>query len=463
MTDVLVFLPGVLGSELWLGNDKIWPGSLVEAITGFSEERFKTLLTPDLVAKDIVRTAAGVVGVYSQWIKALEAISRKGVRIFREVPETGETKTLFAFAYDWRKDLIQATELFADYLDNVVIVTVPNGDIHLVCHSLGGLIARYYLESKNFEHRAAYGRIKLLATFGTPHNGAPIAFAGAAGLHKTNFLSLDQSKRLANDSRYPALFQIFPDNSHRFIWSAKMSDRYSTFDTDDSSISAAYTLEAKNMSKWAAFRAGLSGNRPNSVRYFYVIGSRQETLVRFLWDGNSLTKVELDEAGDGTVPLAGAMQSGTQSDFVARSHVDLIDSRPSRETLARLFGADTLFAVDGTTISLSIRDRVVTTEDDIHVQIIFDPGVSVFKGALTWQRAKLPADGSEPGQGDFRDFPSGGVQRIEVIGTHTSYLNVLASPMLFRGIYRPVLTGDAAPPSPPILGPAFFVQSPGAG
>ena len=80
-TDILVFVPGTLGSELWDDDDKVWPGSVWEAVKGFSDERFEQLRTPDLVPRDIVRTAAGgLIGVYSKWIEAFESIARDGKR-----------------------------------------------------------------------------------------------------------------------------------------------------------------------------------------------------------------------------------------------------------------------------------------------------------------------------------------------------------------------------------------------
>jgi len=73
-----------------------------------------------------------------------------------------------------------------------------------------------------------------LVTLGAPHNGAPIALAGIAGLHKTNFLSIRPSQRLANDDRCPSpsLYQLAPASTQHFIWDGKRSSAHATYAAD---------------------------------------------------------------------------------------------------------------------------------------------------------------------------------------------------------------------------------------
>ena len=456
-TQILVFVPGLLGSELWDGEDKIWPGSLLEAITGFDQTKFLRLMSPNLQARDIVRSAGGgLIGIYRDWIKAFEAIVRGGRNLFLENPPAGEPKTLYPFPYDWRVDLTVTVRAFASFLEDIVRTT-SDADLVLVGHSLGGLLIRYYLESGTFNANPAFQKISLFTTFGTPHNGAPIAFAGVTGLHKTDFLSIAQSTALANDPRYPSLYQLFPSANQAFIWDANMPNAYKPYPPDDAGLVAKFKLNKSNLVAWQTLRSGLSGNKPAHIRYFYIVGSRQNTLARLLWDGASLQPVELDDAGDGTVSLPGAMDLTVQMEFVGNSHVDLIDTKPARQTLARLFGADTLFSAAELSRSetLSVRDRVVGTNDTIHVQIGFDPPVSRFKGTLSWQRANISQTGQTQSPSDFS--PYGQPQRIELMGPSIDHLNLEVQPISHRGIYRPVLTNDVDP-TLERLGPAFAVQ-----
>lgn len=456
-TEILVFIPGILGSELWDGADRVWPGSTWEAIKGFSDARFQQLLKPGLTPGDIVRSAAGgLIGIYDNWIAAFEAISRGGQPLFRENPGAGKTKTLYAFPYDWRVDLTVTATHLADFLDSIV-ATMADADVKLVCHSMGGVLARYYLESGTFEARTAFKHISLLATLGTPHNGATVAYAGATGLDKTTFLSIDQTRELANDPRYLSLYQLFPDKSHSFIWSRDPKSSSKDYAADDPALVKKFSLTSAGLTAWATMRAGLTGNRPKTVRYFYIVGSRQETLVRLLWDGSTLVPVELEDAGDGTVPLQGAMDTATQSEFVGKSHASLIETRPARQTLASLFGAETLFAAAELTahVTLAVRDLAVTTDDEIHVQIEFVPQTDRFKGALTFERALVPEAGEPVAPLTFADIGLPPVP-VELIGTAFTYVTVKAGPLEFVGIYRPVLTQESS--SVKTIGPAFAVQ-----
>jgi triacylglycerol esterase/lipase EstA (alpha/beta hydrolase family) len=60
----------------------------------------------------------------------------------------------------------------AKHLDSAVKHRGADVEISLVAHSMGGLVARYHLESGHFKGRPGFGRVRRLLTLGTPHNGA---------------------------------------------------------------------------------------------------------------------------------------------------------------------------------------------------------------------------------------------------------------------------------------------------
>lgn len=458
-TDIMVFVPGTLGSELWLGNEKVWPGSLLEAVTGFSEARFSKLLRPDLVPRDIVRAAGGdLIGIYRSWIDAFQGIVRDGAVLFREAPEAGKPKTLYPFAYDWRANMEDTASKLATFLDTAA-ASAPNVELHLVGHSMGGLLARYYLESGKFENHAAMSKVATLITFGTPHNGAPIALAGIGGLHKTSFMSLDQSRRLANDDRYPSLYQLIPAPTHQCVWDADRAKAHASYPADAAEIVAAAGLSTNGLAAWKSFRAGLSGSKPARVRYFYLVGSRQTTMTRLEYDNGVLQPLEIEDGGDGTVPLLASVDPSVQTAFVGKSHTTLIDTKPARVTLAGIFGADILLsaAALGPQITLTVRDPSVSVVDSIHLLIEFDPPVSELRGTLSWQRASAPAPGQPEGEAPFHDLADGNKVRIELSAPSVDYINCTTKPIDVPGIYRPVLRLDAQP-TVPIVGPAFAVQ-----
>lgn len=454
-TSVLVFVPGTIGSELFDAQGRVWPGSLLEALTKFDDQKFQRLLAPNLTPGDIIRSAAGgFVPIYRPWIEAFEAIQRGGVQLFREHPSAGLPKTLRPFPYDWRLDLQTTADALAAFLDDI-LTTIADADIQLVCHSQGGMLGRLYLESGKFDKRPAFSRVSLFATFGTPHNGAPIAFAAAAGLHKAEFLTTKQTQTLVNDSGCPSLYQLFPATDHSFIWDSRKPSAIASIPADDATLVANLGLSQANLGKWRDFRKGLTGRRPPHVRYFYVVGSRQQTLVRFVWDGKkSLEKQELDDAGDGTVSLLAAMDLATQSEFVGKSHVTLIETRQARETFASVFGGVTLFAA-GEEFSLSVRKPVVTVDEPIHVQIECLRAPDRLKSTLRFQRADIQDPAAPPESPTFIDVSFTPVIPIDVTSVGLEFLNLKTPPIQTRGIYRAVLIPDGGLP---VSGPEFVVQ-----
>jgi hypothetical protein len=453
-TDVLVFVPGTTGSELFDGKERAWPGSLLDWTTGFSDIKFERLMKPTLMPGDIIRSVAGgIVSIYAPWIRAFEAIRRGPQQLFRENPPTGAPPTLRPFPYDWRLDLEVTTPRLATFLDDI-LSTIPDADIKLVCHSQGGMLGRFYLESGKFDSRPAFSRVSLFATFGTPHNGAPIAYAAAVGLHKADFLSLTQTRQLASDNQYPSLYQLFPDPSHSFIWRSATAAALENVPPNDPGLVSNFGLSQSNLARWQSFRKGLTGKRPPGVRYFYVIGSRQETLTRLSWDSSGvLTKEELEDAGDGTVSLLAAMEIATQSEFVGKSHVSLIETLPARQALAALFGAETLFAADGD-ITLAVRKVVVTTNEAIHVQIEFRGAPSRVTGDLRIQRADIPDPEAPPASPVFRDVNFVKPITIDITSAGIEFLNLKCPPITTRGVYRPVFNTDGRD----AVGPRFIVQ-----
>ena len=78
----------------------------------------------------------------------------------------GEDKNLFIFNYNWTKPLESNVEDFKNYIENIVR-PLPEQKIDLIGHSLGGLIARIYIQNN------PNNNIDQLITLGSPHKGIP--------------------------------------------------------------------------------------------------------------------------------------------------------------------------------------------------------------------------------------------------------------------------------------------------
>lgn len=111
---------------------------------------------------------------------------------------------LVPFFYDWRGDLRGAAGELADILDGEVVE--GRSDLILIAHSMGGLVARWFLESGVFDDRPGWASVQRLITVATPHGGAPAALVRALGLEATVGLAGADVRRLAGDPHFPALY-----------------------------------------------------------------------------------------------------------------------------------------------------------------------------------------------------------------------------------------------------------------
>ena len=115
----VIVLPGILGSLLDAGDRRIWISPRELRQGGFG--RLK--LGPDAT----VLTAVGLHNTY------LPLVSR--------LAQQWDT---FLFPYDWRQDVFTSAKLLADFVEKVVWRDGKR-PVHLVAHSLGGLVARAFI------------------------------------------------------------------------------------------------------------------------------------------------------------------------------------------------------------------------------------------------------------------------------------------------------------------------------
>lgn len=459
MTEVLLFVPGLLGSELYDTEGKIWPGSLFQGVVGFDQEHFERLLEPNLTVGGIVQTAGGLIDIYRKWLKAFRSLRVKSKPLFSDAVSP---PTLYTAPYDWRLDIASTAQtVIAAAIDRIHADHGGGVSIHIVAHSLGGLLVRHYLQCGKFNDDPSFTRIVTFTTFGTPHNGASVALAGALGLHKTSFMSIEQSQKLANDPRYPSLFQTFPLANEPIFWNrASGGSLTSKSLNDESFVKDVLKLNAGNLAKAFAFREGIDLTEhplPGSIRYFLIVGTRFDTITHFEYLNNSVSKIETADGGDGTVSIQGGYLPGFQMQFCGESHVDLIESRAAKSTFQRLFNADGLLELFGVgRISLSVRDPTVPEGGDVHLALTMEGAVKAFSGNLTWERAMLKPGATEFVPADFVAIAQPKAVPVDYSGPEAQTMMLKLKAPELSGIYRTVLKRDGLPDEP---SSAFVVRS----
>src|SRR5262249_30490045 len=313
MPQVAILVPGIMGSQLELKGEVIWPGSVLSLIGSY--KKMEELMNPNLKATDVIRSFS----ISEQYQGLIDDLGKCGFR------ETDQPATLFVCPYDWRQDNALSANTLADLIDKAVAAhgVFVQSQISLIAHSRGGLVSRYYLESEEYTQRAGFSSVRRLLTLGTPHRGSPLALTTAMGMEKRLFLSKEQVHRLVSDKRYPALYQLLPPPGEPFSWNADKTSPYDSLDIYDSALSEAVRLAADQLQTAREFQTELKmSKRPQvegkPMRYFFFAGTRQTTIsgvtVLSLGAGKyRLRKMELEDAGDGTVPTWSAQMTGMQS------------------------------------------------------------------------------------------------------------------------------------------------------
>jgi len=175
----IIVIPGMLGSRLVnkRTGEKVWPRAHPK------EEDLRLPVSPDLkgnrddvVATDVVEAAKlgfpiPEVKVYEELTDALANHAGYKRGSIDDPQPGGDSDTFYLFAYDWRRDNVEAAQLLAEKIARLKQkLRRPDLRFNLIAHSMGGLIARYYL---------MYGGADVLT-----RAGAQVTWAGAADIDK---------------------------------------------------------------------------------------------------------------------------------------------------------------------------------------------------------------------------------------------------------------------------------------
>jgi pSer/pThr/pTyr-binding forkhead associated (FHA) protein len=149
----VVFVPGLMGSQLWLGSERVWP-----SVRGFltDPDMFIYPSKLPLEPRGIVNEVVIVPNLIKQ-----DQYNRLGDYLVEELGyERGED--LFEFAYDWRQDVRISARLLGAYVDSLP----ASQPVTLMAHSLGTLVSRYYIERLGGKKR-----VERAMLMGGPHQG----------------------------------------------------------------------------------------------------------------------------------------------------------------------------------------------------------------------------------------------------------------------------------------------------
>jgi len=231
-SDPVIIIPGIMGSALvdTATGAVIW-GKLLDlkavnpheallfpAVDGV-ELPVDSSHTDGLVATNVLSryqmfNRVGTITVYEDLI---QTFSNCGLNT-GDIQHCAAGDNLYLFAYDWRQDLVQTAALLAQRINAIRAVSGPDVRITLIAHSMGGLIAQYYLMyggedvlddtlvQPDYSGAANIGKVFFL---GTPFGGSPMAFKS---LHEGEWVGPGVTISKWATFTMPSLYEMLPFN-----------------------------------------------------------------------------------------------------------------------------------------------------------------------------------------------------------------------------------------------------------
>src|SRR5437763_5269249 len=150
----IIVIPGMLGSRLEnkRTGDKVWPRAHPK------DEDLRLPVSPDLkknrddvVATQVVETAnlgfpIPEIKVYEDLTNTLTNYAGYKRGNIDDPQPGGDYDTFYLFPYDWRRDNVETAQLLSEKIARLKEkLHRPDLRFNLLAHSMGGLIARYYL------------------------------------------------------------------------------------------------------------------------------------------------------------------------------------------------------------------------------------------------------------------------------------------------------------------------------
>ncbi|MFF5297530.1 esterase/lipase family protein [Paractinoplanes globisporus] len=214
VTDLVVVVPGILGSSLTKDGAEVWGTGLRRLLTNvatFGRVVKKGLAIPAGTDPDDPRDGVRASGLITGFtvIPGLLGTDfydslKKNLRKDLQLAE----KQLQEFAYDWRLSSRVNGPLLAKFLDEKLTAYQKQSGRKdaraiLVCHSMGGLVARWCVEKAD---GARF--VRTIVTIGTPYKGSVLALdAVANGVRMPRKIGVDLTE-LART--LPALYELLP-------------------------------------------------------------------------------------------------------------------------------------------------------------------------------------------------------------------------------------------------------------
>lgn len=292
----VVLIHGVMGAKLRdrVTGEEVWPGSITRLVVSNHRDLALTInldsLEPEHSNLEPFALTDAVAGV--DFYRSITAVlERAGGYERREIgsPRTAGDRSYYVFLYDWRQDNQKSAAQLARFIEQIRIDHAdPSLEVDIVAHSMGGLIARYYirygetdvLDSNDFpiNHFGA-SRVRRIALLGTPNLGSMTAVQSFIAGRRLGLRRIPTEVLMT----MPSLYQTFPHAINDWLITTKGE----VLDRD------VFDVETWQRFQWSMFDPTVAaritaGMRPPQARAHLArlaayFDKRLERARRFLW------------------------------------------------------------------------------------------------------------------------------------------------------------------------------------
>lgn len=233
------------------------------------------------------------------------------------------------YYYDWRKQVVNHTGALANFINDL---TTESEKVHLVGHSMGGLVSRAYLEEQGNNNK-----VEKLLTVGSPHAGSALSYPAWSGgeiwngpleqrMAMTLLINRCNAQPTANDretirSHIPSVQNILPITDY-------------LLDHSNGSLKPVASMNAQNNWLPTLFEppffgvtlGTLSGRGEKTLETIEVRDPNRRDENYGNWkDGKPLKRNETTE-GDGTVLVSSSQIPGADNRLIEEDHGGLVSS-----------------------------------------------------------------------------------------------------------------------------------------
>jgi pimeloyl-ACP methyl ester carboxylesterase len=378
--DMVVVIPGLIGSVLSKDGKALWgtsPGALWQVIAGGALDQLELGgsdneedgLGDGIVATALIENVEIVPGLWKQGgYSRLAEYLVQGLHLTR-----GEN--YFEFPYDWRRsNKVSAKKLAALISPWLAAWRTnsgnPDAKVVFVVHSMGGLVARYFVECLE-----GWKVTKTILSFGTPYKGSGNALGFLCNGFAWKIGPIQAFNGTDAIRSFDSVYQLLP--TYPFVsdltGGLKRTFEIDLPNLDRSRAQAAHAFHEQIRTSQAG-NALLEDYARSGPKVRPVVGTEQPTIQSATWDGRALSLLTSregsDQAGDGTVPRVSAFpfelaqssatyvpntHSALQSDDAAVGHMRGVLTEADIDT-------STYRAAAGASFALHLNDAYLSTE-----------------------------------------------------------------------------------------------------